>query len=484
MSRMRAAPRADDADVASLVGRFRAKNEEESRRRDAFDKEWDQRIASFRKRCDAVERKLRDRHAAALEKTRASLEARLVSKPKRFTPQLEELLRKRKELMRRRQFSEALDALKQAEAREKVELEDHKRRVRGENVEILDQLFRTQRDELAVFARERDAEETRISAARANAAARAAKNGFRDYEARRVAGDERDSGSDDDDDDDDDPNAAALRGAHRVSRVPSIRRRGMASTGGAPASTARAHAHTENVARVSSGDERDARRPSPPPPPSSFKEDDVLEPHPASAPASPAALSRFYCDVGGVADVMRLDTAELGVENVVVSRPASSHSTRRWTSHDSTRRHSTTQRGAAVDGFGFGHDVFPPSGASGFVPPGSPIGSTAARVASTVQPYAGAYAVDPARRRRRVRVHGERRAEERARRAPRAARRRAASVGGGGTRARDLERGLDADSERRRARSLYPKPNRSPSCFDERSRSRLETADDFTKRRG
>ena len=393
MSRMRAAPRADDADVASLVGRFRAKGEEESRRRDAFDKEWDQRVLSFRKRCDAVERKLRDRHAAALEKTRASLEARLVSKPKRYTPQLEELLRKRKELMRRRQFSEALDALKQAEAREKVELEDHKRRVRGENVEILDALFRTQRDELAVFARERDAEETRISAARANAAARAAKNGFRDYEARRVAGDERDSGSDDDDDD---PNAAALRGAHRVSRVPSIQRRGMASTGGAPASTARAHAHTENVLRFSSGDERDAWRPSPPPPPSSFKQDDVLEPHLNSAPASPAALSRFYCDVGGVADVMRLDTADNGVENGErVSRPASSHSTRRWTSHDSTRRHSTTQRGAAVDGFGFGPDVFPPSGASGFVPPGSPIGSTAVRVASTVQPYAGAYAVDP-----------------------------------------------------------------------------------------
>ena len=396
MSRMRAAPRADDADVASLVGRFRAKGEEESRRRDAFDKEWDQRVLSFRKRCDAVERKLRDRHAAALEKTRASLEARLVSKPKRYTPQLEELLRKRKELMRLRQFSEALDALKQAEAREKVELEDHKRRVRGENVEILDALFRTQRDELAVFARERDAEETRISAARANAAARAAKNGFRDYEARGVAGDERDSGSDDDDDDDDDPNAAALRGAHRVSRVPSIRRRGMASTGGAPASTARAHAHTENVPRFSPGDERDARRPSPPPPPSSCKEDDVPEPHLNSAPASPAALSRFYCDVGGVADVMRLDTADNGVENGErVSRPASSHSTRRWTSHDSTRRHSTTQHGAAVDGFGFGPDVFPPSRASGFVPPGSPIGSTAARVASTVQPYAGAYAVDP-----------------------------------------------------------------------------------------
>ena len=68
MSRMREAPRADDADVASLVGRFRAKGEEESRRRDAFDREWDQRVASFRKRCDAVERKLRDRHAAALEK--------------------------------------------------------------------------------------------------------------------------------------------------------------------------------------------------------------------------------------------------------------------------------------------------------------------------------------------------------------------------------------------------------------------------------
>ena len=174
MSRMRAAPRADDADVASLVGRFRAKGEEESRRRDAFDVEWDRRVASFRERCDAVEGKLRERHASALEKTRASLEARLVSKPKRYTPQLEELLRKRKELMRRRQFSEALDALKQAEAREKVELEDHKRRVRGENVEILDALFRTQRDELAVFARERDAEETRISAARGRAGRAAA----------------------------------------------------------------------------------------------------------------------------------------------------------------------------------------------------------------------------------------------------------------------------------------------------------------------
>ena len=187
---MRAAPRADDADVAdvaSLVARFRAKGEEESRRRDAFDAEWDRRVASFRERCDAVEGKLRERHASALEKTRASLEARLVSKPKRYTPQLEELLRKRKELMRRRLFSEALDALKQAEAREKLELEDHKRRVRGENVELLDALFRTQRDELAVFARERDAEETRINAARADAAKRAAKRGFRDYEPRADA---------------------------------------------------------------------------------------------------------------------------------------------------------------------------------------------------------------------------------------------------------------------------------------------------------
>ena len=85
---MRAAPRADDADVAdvaSLVARFRAKGEEESRRRDAFDAEWDRRVASFRERCDAVEENS-GTHASALEKTRASLEARLVSKPKRHSP--------------------------------------------------------------------------------------------------------------------------------------------------------------------------------------------------------------------------------------------------------------------------------------------------------------------------------------------------------------------------------------------------------------
>ena len=325
-SRMRAAPRADDADVASLVGRFRAKGEEESRRRDAFDKEWDQRVSSFRKRCDAVERKLRDRHAAALEKTRASLEARLVSKPKRYTPQLEELLRKRKELMRRRQFSEALDALKQAEAREKLELEDHKRRVRGENVELLDALFRTQRDELAVFARERDAEETRINAARADAAARAAKRGFRDYEPRagEPRGDGRLPGSDDGDEgratsdaaDGDAAPAAAEETAHLVSknvaRVPSMRRR-RAVTANAGDASRSGETRADRRARVSGDGETELRDGdgSATPPPLAIKNHaertERTEQRIASANASSAAVLDFYSDVGGVADVMRLD---------------------------------------------------------------------------------------------------------------------------------------------------------------------------------
>ena len=309
---MRAAPRAEDAEVASLVERFRAKGEEESRRRDAFDREWDQRIASFRKRSDAVEGKLRERHASALEKTRASLEARLVSKPKRYTPQLEELLRKRKELMRRRQFSEALDALKQSEAREKLELEDHKRRVRGENVELLDALFQRQRDELAVFARERDAEETRINAARADAAARAAKRGFRDYEPRRVAGEERLPGSDDGDeadevdddeadanevDGDGDARAVAGEARRRVSRVPSIRQRD-------------ARADVERVAEALDAETEKARvaASAASSPPRVAADPELASA--ASAPASPAALARFYSDVGGAADVMRLDTAD------------------------------------------------------------------------------------------------------------------------------------------------------------------------------
>ena len=336
---MRAAPRADDADVAdvaSLVARFRAKGEEESRRRDAFDAEWDRRVASFRERCDAVEGKLRERHASALEKTRASLEARLVSKPKRYTPQLEELLRKRKELMRRRLFSEALDALKQAEAREKLELEDHKRRVRGENVELLDALFRTQRDELAVFARERDAEETRINAARADAAKRAAKRGFRDYEPRADASRTRGRlpGSDDGDEgrgtsdeaDGDAAFAAARETAHLVSknvtRVPSMRRR-RAVTRNAGSQVA------SRIGETSLADTRDGRcgdgdgetelretklrdGDDAATPPLAIKKKHAehmehTEQRIASANASPAAVLDFYSDVGGVADVMRLD---------------------------------------------------------------------------------------------------------------------------------------------------------------------------------
>ena len=330
---MRAAPRADDADVASLVARFRAKGEEESRRRDAFDAEWDRRVASFRERCDAVEGKLRERHASALEKTRASLEARLVSKPKRYTPQLEELLRKRKELMRRRQFSEALDALKQAEAREKLELEDHKRRVRGENVELLDALFRTQRDELAVFARERDAEEMRINAARADAAKRAAKRGFRDYEPRAFEprGDGRLPRSDDgdegratsDESDEADAASAAARetahvGSKSVARVPSMRRRQVvtaktANAGSEAASRIR-ETRADARARVSGDGEtelRDGDGSATPPLAIQKKNTERMEHSTeqriASANASPAAVLDFYSDVGGVADVMRLD---------------------------------------------------------------------------------------------------------------------------------------------------------------------------------
>ena len=310
---MRAAPRAADAEVASPVEQFRAKAEEESRRRDAFDREWDRRVASFRKRCDAVEGNLRKRHASALEKTRASLEARLVSKPKRHTSELEALLRKREGLMRRRRFGEALDVLKQSEAREKLELEDHKRRVRGENVELLDALFQTQREELAVFARERDAEETRINAARADAAARAAKRGFRDYEPRRVAGDERLPGSNDDgadaadaaedaEDDEDgeddegegdegegDAERAAAGKTSRVSRVPPTRWRD-------------ANARAE-IERGADDDVFNATKTTSP------RRTDLEPANGVSAPASPASVSRFYADVGGVADIMRLDTS-------------------------------------------------------------------------------------------------------------------------------------------------------------------------------
>ena len=65
---------------------------------------------------------MRDRHQHQVEDLRATLEASLNApdaRPSRWTPQLVDMRRQQKRLVRERKFGEALDLLKAAETREK-----------------------------------------------------------------------------------------------------------------------------------------------------------------------------------------------------------------------------------------------------------------------------------------------------------------------------------------------------------------------------
>ena len=274
------------ADVASLVDGVRARGETETRRRLAFDKDWDARFVAFGVKCESVEARLRDRHELSLEKCRAKLQQRLTAKPKRWTPQLEELHGKRRELMRTKRFSEALGLLHVVEAMEAREFAGHKKRVRKENNEMLHETFASQRDEIAVFNRERDAEEFRLNASRANALQRAVKNGFRGYE---PVVDEEPGMSDVESDDEKSESENENENENQERR-----RRFM----GKP-----------NPNLVSNGAQRWFVT-------ESGKTSTVTSPTPegrfpamtGSCPSSPSERIRFYQNRGGVADVMRLGT--------------------------------------------------------------------------------------------------------------------------------------------------------------------------------
>ena len=234
--------------------------------------------------------------------------------------------------MRRRLFSEALDALKQAEAREKLELEDHKRRVRGENVGSTRSsgrrgtgslcsrasAARRRRDQRRARGRGETRGEARFQGLRATRGCVAHARVFRDP---TTATRTRTSGADGDA-----AFAAARETAHLVSknvtRVPSMRRR-RAVTRNAGSQVA------SRIGETSLADTRDGRcgdgdgetelretklrdGDDAATPPLAIKKKHAermehTEQRIASANASPAAVLDFYSDVGGVADVMRLD---------------------------------------------------------------------------------------------------------------------------------------------------------------------------------
>jgi hypothetical protein len=176
--------------VDAMVRQLDALSDEESRAREAFEAEWDARLADFRARRDALEAKMRDRHRDALEATRETLERALAGAPSRWSPQLEEMRRSRKSLVRHKRFGEALDLLQRVSDKEAEEIEAHRERVRAENARALERAFERHREERAVLAREADAEEERIKARRAKALRAATREWGRraeDEAARRLA---------------------------------------------------------------------------------------------------------------------------------------------------------------------------------------------------------------------------------------------------------------------------------------------------------
>ena len=112
---------------------------------------------------------MRDRHEHQVEDLRATLEASLDApdaRPSRWTPQLVDMRRQQKRLVRERKFGEALDLLKAAETREAEEIEWHRQTMRREHVKALESLFERQAEERAVFLRECQREEERLEAKR------------------------------------------------------------------------------------------------------------------------------------------------------------------------------------------------------------------------------------------------------------------------------------------------------------------------------
>ena len=112
---------------------------------------------------------MRDRHEHQVEDLRATLEASLNApdaRPSRWTPQLVDMRRQQKRLVRERKFGEALDLLKAAETRETEEIEWHRQTMRREHVKALESLFERQAEERAVFLRECQREEERLETKR------------------------------------------------------------------------------------------------------------------------------------------------------------------------------------------------------------------------------------------------------------------------------------------------------------------------------
>ena len=88
----------------------------------AHDAAWDEKHARFRERCADVQATLRARHADAIDRLRERLEDdSRVSAPSEWSPQLEEMRRSQRALVKKKRFGEALDLVKRLEELEERE---------------------------------------------------------------------------------------------------------------------------------------------------------------------------------------------------------------------------------------------------------------------------------------------------------------------------------------------------------------------------
>ena len=128
--------------------------------RRAHDAAWDEKHARFRERCADVQATLRARHADAIDRLRERLEDdSRVSAPSEWSPQLEEMRRSQRALVKKKRFGEALDLVKRLEELEEREIKKHRERVREANKATLEEMFAAHAKERAVCLKEIAAEE-------------------------------------------------------------------------------------------------------------------------------------------------------------------------------------------------------------------------------------------------------------------------------------------------------------------------------------
>ena len=153
--------------VDAMVRQLDALSDEEARAREAFEAEWDARLADFRARRDALESKMRDRHRDALEATRETLGA--PSPARRDGPRSS---RRCVDLERR---SCATNASARRSTSSSASATRRRRKWRrtasggAPRTRARSSFAFEAREERAVLAREADAEEERLKARRAKA---------------------------------------------------------------------------------------------------------------------------------------------------------------------------------------------------------------------------------------------------------------------------------------------------------------------------